>query len=241
MINVVRQNQIPASLNTAEIQDYNQKAILYLKDPVCNSKPPIKAPYRNSDVLEAFDRDFYSKCYLTEQKYVNSWIMPIDHFLPQNERPDLVYDWNNLFPISYYSNLIKPKKTPNGGLLDPSNTEDDVETEIIYSLPFNDNPQFEPLNPDNIKALNTCKLLNRIHNGHDESTQKSTADLRHTIHKRREEILKKIIEWRKHPEGSAEKHQAKGELKVFLSRESSFTMLIRSVPAVRQLPLDFLD
>ena len=242
MINVVRQKETPASLNTVEIQKYIQKAILYVNDPDHNPKPDKPATYRNSDLLEAFDRDFYSKCYMTEKKFINSWTMDIDHFFSQNERPTLVYDWNNLFPADHYSNMIKPRKTPDGGLLDPSNPNDDVEKEIFYSLSsYGYDPQFEPQNPTNIKAVNTCNLLTRVHNGHDETTKKGTEDLRHGIHKRYIKVLHKINEWRSHEEGSAEKNQAKRELRDLLSRKSSFTMLIRSMPAVRQLPHEFLD
>ena len=168
--------------------------------------------------------------------------MDIDHFFPQNERPDLVYDWNNLFPVDHYSNMIKPRTTPNGGLLDPSDPNDNVETEILYSLSsYGYDPQFDPLNPANIKAVNTCNMLTRIHNGHNEATKKGTEDLRHGIHKRYIEVLQKIIEWRRHEEGSVDKNQAKRELKELLSRQSSFTMLMRSMPAVRQLPKEFLE
>ena len=38
-----------------------------------------------------------------------------------------------------------------------------------------------------------------------------------------------------------EKVQAKRELKDLISKKSSYTMLIRSMPAVRQLPADFFD
>jgi hypothetical protein len=242
MINVVRRQQAPDALNSPEIQTYIRAAILHLTDPVNNPKPAKPVTYRTSDLLEAFDHDFYSKCYLTEMKFINSWIMDIEHFLSQNERPDLIYEWTNLFPAEHYSNMIKPRTTPPGGLLDPSNPADNVETEILYSLSaYGYEPQFDPFDLTNVKASNTCILLNRIHNGHDELTKKGTSDLRHGIHKKYIEVLRKIIDWRRFEEGTAEKNQAKRELKDLLSRKSSFTMLIRSMPAVQQLPHDFFD
>jgi hypothetical protein len=242
MINIVRQNAIPASLNTPEIQTYIQNAILYLNDPDNNPKPEKPVTYRNSDLLEAFDRDFHSKCYLTELKYFNSWIMDIEHFFPQNEQPELIYNWDNLFPAEHYSNMIKPRTTPVGGYLDPCNPNENVETEIQYTLSvYGYDPQFEATIPGNVKAVNTCNLLNRVHNGHNETTTKATSDLRHGIHKKYIEVLQKINEWRMHGVGTPDKIQARRELKDLLSRKSSFTMLIRSMPAVRQLPQEFLD
>jgi hypothetical protein len=242
MINITRQGNSPASLNTPEIQQYIQEAIEYLNDPDNNPKPTKPASYRNSDLLEAFDRDFYSKCYLTEMKFINSWIMDIEHFIPQNEAADLVYEWNNLFPAEHYSNMIKPRITPPGGYLNPCDPNEDVETEILYTLSaYGDDPCFEAHDLDNPKAVNTCNLLNRIHNGHNDDTIKGTKQLRHSIHKKYIEVLNKIIEWRSHAENTQEKLQAKRELKDLISRKSSFTMLIRSMPAVRQLPYDFFD
>ena len=242
MINVVRQKQTPESLNKVEIQTYIQEAILHLEDPNRNAKPKKTEAYRNADVLDAFDRDFYSKCYLTEKQFVNSYTMDIDHFIPQNERPDLVYEWNNLFPIEHYTNMIKPRKTPDGGLLDPCDPNDDVETEILYFLfDLGYEPQFKPKDPNNIKAKNTCYLLTRVHNGHDDNTKKGTKELRHGIRKRYREVLDKISDWKRYEEGTVKKNLVKNELKNLLSRKSSFTMLIRSTPAVRQLPDGFLD
>lgn len=242
MINVTRCKKVPDSLNVAEIQVYIQESVNYLNDPVNNSKPSKPVPYRNSDLLNAFDENFHSKCYLTETKYANSWIMDIEHFVPQNERPDLVYEWTNLFPADHYTNMIKPRKNPLGGYLDPCNPKDDVETEIIYTLSsYGYDPDFTPSNDKNIKALNTCDLLKRVHNGHDQETINGTENLRHSIHKKYIMILNKIIEWQNYCKGTQEEIQAKRELKDLLSRKSSFTMLMRSIPAVRRLSSDFFD
>lgn len=194
--------------------------------------------------MEAFDRDFFSKCYLTEQKYANSWIMDIDHFIPQNERPDLVYEWANLFPVNHYANMIKPRKTPAGGYLNPSIEEDDVESDILYSFSsvYGEDPFFEPADAANQKAVNTCKLLDRLHNGHDTNTQKATINLRSVIHKRYKEIQNKIAQWRNVEKGSSEEVKIRIELKRLLSRKASFSMLMRSMVAVKvYLPADFLD
>ena len=169
--------------------------------------------------------------------------MDIEHFIPQAERPDLVYEWSNLFPAEHNSNMRKPRVTPAGGYLDPCNPDDDVENEIMYSLsPNGFDPYFEAGNPLNIKAVNTCNLLNRIHNGHDENTKKSTLELRHTIHKKYVKILNKICAWQGYADGSPEKFQAARELRDMLSRKSSFTMLCRTIPAVRLfVPEEFFD
>jgi hypothetical protein len=242
MINIKR-GALPKSLNSPEIQQYITDAVNHLDDPQNVSCPKKPESYRTSDLLEAFDIDFYSKCYLTEEWFSNSWSMDVEHFIPKNERPDLVYEWTNLFPASHYANMIKPRKTPPGGYLNPCTDTEDVESEIIYTLAaLGADPYFEARNPQNIKAVNTASLLIRIHNGHDENTKKATKNLRFTISKKYDTILNTIIKWQGAKEGSQEKFQFKRELKELLSRKSHFTMLCRSIPAVRQnLPSDFFD
>jgi hypothetical protein len=242
MINITRSPIIPDSLNTPEIREYINSMIAHLNDDKNNPKPEKPASYRTSDLLEAFDRDFCSKCYLTEMKFSNSWAMDIEHFIPQNEQPDLVYEWTNLFPADHYSNMLKPRNTPVGGYLSPCDPNDDVETEIAYSLSaYGESPDFTAVNAENQKSVNTATLLKRVHNGHDYNTKMATASLRHAIHKKYIEILKTTVEWYKSVDGTQEKEQAKRELKDLLSRDSSFTMLCRSIPAVQQLPNDILD
>jgi hypothetical protein len=249
MINIQRSPIAPASLQTTEIQAYIQDAIAYLQEIELHTQNPTlpkpdkpKKPknYRNSDLLEAFDKDFHAKCYLTEEKFINSWVMDIEHFEGQTERPDLVFEWTNLFPASHQANILKPRNTPAGGYLNPC--EDDVENEIFYVLSVDNKPCFEEKDSTNLKAVNTAKLLNRVHNGHDGDTEKSTATLRHNIQKRKMEVLEKIIVWQGSPDGSQEKIQAKHDLIGLLSRKSSFTMLLRSMSVVRlYVPKEFLD
>jgi len=242
MINAQRPAQIPTYLLSSEIKAYIDEAILHMTNPEINPKPTKPVPYRNSDLLEAFDAIFHSKCYLTELKSENSWEMEIEHFLPQSERPDLVYDWNNLFPADGNANRMKPKSTPAGGYLNPCDPADDVESEIFYTLSaYGEDPSFEPQDPNNIKSVNTCNLLRRLHHGHNHDTNRKTDGLRHAIHKKYILILQTMLRW-KDPDPQ-KKAQAARELRELLSRKSSFTMLCRSIPSVlNDLPAnEFFD
>lgn len=242
MINISRNQNSPLALEIPEIKDYIINYINYSNDPDNYSKPKKPVSYRSSDLLEAFDRDFHSKCYLTEQKFANSWFMDIEHFIPQNEQGELIYEWSNLFPAEHYTNMIKPRSTPLGGYFDPCCENDDVENDIVYNLSVHGNdPSFTPRYANIPKAQNTCNLLNRLHNGHDYNTEKATESLRHAIHKKYIEILHKVIEYKSNPDGSQEKFQALKELKDLVSRKSSFTMLCRSIPALKFVTEDIFD
>ena len=242
MINVIRTPDSLPSLETDTIKKYLLDLAIYQEDRKNNTEPAKPSNYRNWDVLEAFDNCFYSKCYLTEEKKFNSWKFDVDHFLPQNERPDLVYTWSNLFPCEHSTNLIKPRKSPFGGLLDPTNSKEDVETLIYYSADFQfDHISFTPVDSSNKKVVNTCALLDRVHNGHDEWSKKTTENLRFDIQTRADIILKEINLWRKAENGSAEKSEHETALKTYLSRKNSFTMLMRSMPTAQKFCKHLFD
>jgi len=236
MINITREKEVPKSLDTPEIQDYIQKAIAYKKDPKNKEKPTPPSSYRNSDLLDAFDRCFYAKCYLTEEKFINSYTMDVEHFIPKSEAPELRYEWTNLFPAEHNANMSKPNKTPEGGYLNPCDPADDVEKQIIYTLSaLGERPFFDPIDKNNLKEVNTTELLDRLHNGHDENSIRKTADLRNAIQKKYINLYQLIAEYGLESISLQRKTQIKNELKGLLSRRASFTMLCRSIPAVIQL------
>src|SRR5687768_5515617 len=111
MINLVRPEAVPSSLRDPRIQEYLDKLAEYKDNPsLPKPEPPVN--YRSSDILKAFNESFHSKCYLTEQKFVNSWWMDVDHFIPKAEKPELRYEWTNLFPVEHHANVMRPRKTP---------------------------------------------------------------------------------------------------------------------------------
>jgi hypothetical protein len=133
MINVKRTKTPPSSLQNQAIKDYIDALTNWKENPV-GEKPTCTAAYRTSDVIDAFDDCFFAKCYLTEKKFVSAYEMDIEHFYPKNEYPELKYEWTNLFPADHDANMLKERKLPEGGYLNPC--EDDVENEIIYQLSF---------------------------------------------------------------------------------------------------------
>ncbi len=249
MINFTRGKR-PDSLDNPDIKTYLEEVVAYNnlseEERKNTSQPKGNISYRNSDVLEAFDRDFYSKCYLTEQKYQTSYSMDIEHFRSKafGQFPTLKYEWTNLYPCSHDANMSKPRTEPTGGYLDPCEPKDDVEEEIVYTLEMGGVAFFDVKNGNNIKALNTCQLLDKIHTGTDEYSSKKTKDLRFLIHKKEREVIETIMKWQssKLRNSLVEEVRLSGQLKRLLSRKSDFTMLLRSLSCVGEhLPEDFLD
>jgi hypothetical protein len=247
MINVTR-GERPKSLDRPEIKEYIDQVVVYNALPngtKATAKKPDAGKYRDWDVLEAFDRDFYSKCYLTEQKFANSWAMDIEHFKSKafGQSPELKYEWSNLYPCSHDANMLKQKNEPSGGYLDPCKDEEDVEKEIVYSLEFGGKSYFDALNPQNIKAKNTAELLTKLHNGIDKDSKQKTATLRLLINKRADEVTKLIMAWLAAGKNKSQEQEVRlgRQIKEILSRKSDFTMLLRSLACIQYLPEDFLD
>ncbi len=248
MINITRGDK-PTTLDRPEIQRYLDEVIAYnklSKEEKKKAKEPDAGAYRSSDVLKAFDRDFHSKCYLTEQKFENSWAMDVEHFKSKsfNQYPQLKYEWQNLYPCTHDANISKPTIEPVGGYLDPCELTDDVECEIVYTLEMGGKAFFDVKNEGNLKAINTCKLLDKIHNGTSEDSKKKTAELRLLISKKERDLIDTIMKWQRNKlqNNLEEEVRLRGKLKRLLSRKSDFTMLLRSLSCVSEyLPKDFLD
>ena len=250
MINIDRPKQSPVSLQTQAIKDYLDELDAWEND-ITLPKPEPKPSYRNSDLMEAFDKHFFAKCYLTEKKFTNSYQMDVEHFFPKNEYPKLRYEWTNLYPADHDANMMKPRKMPKGGYLDPCNVSDDVENTIIYKYNSvyrhdseNQTCSFTARDSTNLKAVNTAVLLDRLHNGHNEESILKTDGLRFALFKRNKKIIEMITAWQKAGKENNQDEEVRlsQNLKRHLSRTASFTMLMRSTEIVKTyVPKDLLD
>ena len=242
---------VPASLATPEMQQYLADCAAYAAacataaDPASVPLPAKPGSYRGSDVLQAFDAYFFSKCYLTEQWHGSSYEMDVDHFVPVNQNPALKFDWDNLFPAAHKANMMRPRQWPAGGLLDPC--RDKVETRLLATIGANGTqPQFEAVIPGDQAAHNTAGLLNLLHNGKpgDEASRLNTKHLRVTIAKQYHHVLVAIMKFQ-HAQSASNPQlvaNARRELRVLLSRQAPFTMLMRSMmPVVEYVPPELLD
>jgi hypothetical protein len=242
---------VPASLNTPEMQQYVADCAAYAaacaaaSDPSTVSKPVKPGSYRGSDVLQAFDTHFFSKCYLTEQWHGSSYEMDVDHFVPVNQNSALKFDWNNLFPAAHKANMMRPRQWPAGGLLDPCH--DEVETRLEATIEAGgQRPNFKAADQQDQAACNTAELLNLLHNGRlgDEESKRNTKHLRVTIAAQYERVMRAIQYFlAAQASGNSQKLvNARRELKLLLSRQAPFTQLMRSMYSVVEfVPSELLD
>ena len=186
--------------------------------------------WNDRDVLEQLHADFLGKCYLTEE-VLSLGQISVDHFRPKGEPSfvHLTYEWSNLHPTSRTANERRPKKWPEGGLLDPAAPEDDVESRLQQWLDDNFQPKFTATNSDDLKAVNTASQLDHIHN--DVRSIKA-ADLRSTIQIYYVKVQEKLHQLRNaldaKPQNPADISRLENEVRSMLSRQAPFTALIRS-------------
>ena len=134
--------------------------------------------YDGQDVKDRLDDDFHGKCYLCERFHDQQFT--VEHLKPQSAFPDLVCEWNNLFPAHHECNNGRKswatherividgesKAWPIDGMLDPC--EDDVEARLVQRLeptPTGSRVQFAPVDPNDLPAKNTAAELDHLHNG----------------------------------------------------------------------------
>ena len=134
-----------------------------------------------TEVVEALQEIFHSKCYLCENKNSTEW--EVEHLIPHGGNSDLKFDWENLFWSCGHCNHIKGDKfTP---ILDCTKVAVD---EIISFRKVGYFGKEETLNfekvadyPDSAEIQMTCDLLQRIYYGKSSQEQVGAKMLRHEV------------------------------------------------------------
>jgi len=191
--------------------------------------PSIGKKYDTPEVYDALRIVFHRKCYLCETRKLKAENFEIEHFKAHGGDDELKYSWNNLYLACRDCNLYKGTLS---NILDPCNPDEDVEKLIVHKLePLEYIPKFIPLHPSNKKIVNTCKLLDKIHNGSNEKSVNKTEQLREAIQKRAHKLKIAIINYYRNVEKNevVERYKALDEIKQICSRLSPYTMLMRDI------------
>ncbi len=200
--------------------------------------PVIKKNYRTKAIYKKLGVILKNKCFLCETKKEAAENFHIEHFNPHKGDSELKFDWNNLLlACGDTCNLYKSDKTE---LLDPCNPKHDVENLIEYEIikdGFDIKLRFYAKEENNKKLKNTCNLLDKIHNGDQTKSEIKTASLRNAILKRTEALSRATINYykAKHKKNSVEKQRAEKIIKDIISRDSPYTMLLRSIAVKDEL------
>ncbi len=134
--------------------------------------------YRESDVIEQLNSDFYGKCYICEQKE-SITTYHVEHFIPHRGDDTLKYDWNNLFLSCGHCNSVKTAKIFDD-ILNCNDSTHQVEEAIRhYCNPFPKEIAIFEVKISSVKANNTRDLLDKTFNGEHTGFKKlESANLR---------------------------------------------------------------
>lgn len=205
------------------------------------SEPKIENNYRTIEIMNALSIIFKNKCYLCEIKDTSPGVFDVEHFETQKEAKEKRTSWTNLYLACHICNGIKPRITPKHGYLDVCNPNEDVENLIGYDFePLEyDKPIFTTID-ESQKTINTVNLLQKLHYGHDPNTRLRTASLRDSIKNQAKKVIRAIYELDQSRNNTDQESIEKRNLQILFSRNSPFTMLMRSFGNEYNLT-DFFD
>jgi len=202
--------------------------------------PIINKNYKTEQIYDALEIVFGNKCYLCETWQPDPRNFDIEHFKAHGNDPFLKYLWINLY-LACGGTCNQYKS--DAEILDPCNPDENVETLIIYEYTSTAQKiilRFHPKDPNNQKVVNTCNLLDKIHNGSNPKSVRKTAALRLAIRNRAEQLYKAIIKYYKEGKDGNEFEEAIAlrKIKRICSRYSPYTMLMRAVATDEMKPKD---
>ena len=115
--------------------------------------------YNGEDVQAQLMEDQHEKCYICERKLVTDY--EVEHFKSENNYPELVQEWSNLFLACRYCNGKKSDLFDDN--VYPLTT--DVEEEISQRIDFGQNKAVFATTVANVQHDNTIRMLNLFYNG----------------------------------------------------------------------------
>ncbi|MCB9675501.1 MAG: hypothetical protein H6737_10320 [Alphaproteobacteria bacterium] len=194
--------------------------------------------YDGDDVRAQLESDFLGKCYLCERKLDGNW--QIEHFRPQAGRFEhLRTEWTNLFPADSCNQNRKKWPAgeridattafPSDGLLDPSDSECDVEARLVQRMdprPVSADDlvfEFSAVDPTDLPARNTAIELSHIH----DSDGQNGRTLRIALHGRWILVLHDLLALQRALNRGENPAEPVKRLRALLRATAPFTALLR--------------
>ncbi|QXH87754.1 hypothetical protein HU773_019065 [Pseudomonas shahriarae] len=182
--------------------------------------------WRGKDIAEALRKDFLNKCYLCETKDPLSF--NVEHFESRRDRPDMQFEWSNLFFSCARCNNFKAAETR---VVDCTNPNLDVCRLIKHSPPvtaYGKEVIVEAMSDDPL-VVETAELLGRIYNQEDTGNRMvAGAYLRKRIFKKYYSLLEQINIY-EDDEGrlDSDRDRAFELIKNFMHKKQEFSAFLR--------------
>lgn len=115
--------------------------------------------YNGEDVYAQLLEDQHEKCYICERKLVTDY--EVEHLKSENNYPELMQEWTNLFLACRYCNGKKSDSFDDN--VYPLTA--DVEEEICQRIDFGKNKAVFTTSVTDVQHDNTVRMLNLFYNG----------------------------------------------------------------------------
>ena len=176
---------------------------------------------------EALIRMFFGKCYLCETK--DAVGLEIEHFKPQNQFPELTYDWNNLFLVCHHCNTIKNytlDRIKDKAILNCTDITVIIKDLIHFECNSNPKEKIEiscKEEAPNEDLENTIELLDNVFNSKTESKKFDAKFLTNNVTIEMKKLLDVLHEYTFDAHGEETITDCIKRIKNLLSPKSPFT------------------
>lgn len=149
--------------------------------------------YDGEDVKEQLLEDHHEKCYICERRLVTDF--EIEHFKSQDNHPELIQEWSNLFLVCSYCNGKKLSFYDDNVNPLSVNVEDEIEQRIDMRK---NKAEFKSLVDDD-QHNNTVRMLNGFYNGKGKLRKLKEERFFNEIKQKMIEFSRKINEYIMNP------------------------------------------
>ena len=134
----------------------------------------LKKSYREKDVVERLEKDFFGKCYICGLDNLPD--INVEHLIPHRESIEKKFDWDNLFLSCPHCNSVKNRKEYEEKILDCCKT--DPEEKMVFDFDGGENINIFPKDENNEQAVKTSKLIYEVFNIRNTGIRERSSDFR---------------------------------------------------------------
>lgn len=134
----------------------------------------LKKSYREKDVVERLEKDFFEKCYICGLDKLPD--INIEHLIPHKESTEKKFDWDNLFLSCPHCNSVKNRKEYEEKILDCCKV--DPEEKIVFDFDGGENINIFPKDKNDEQAVKTSKLVYEVFNIRNTGMRERSSDFR---------------------------------------------------------------
>lgn len=133
----------------------------------------LKKSYREKDVVERLEKDFFGKCYIYGLDKLPD--INVEHLVPHKGDINKRFDWDNLFLSCPHCNSVKNRKEYEEKILDCCKVDPEEKIEFDYN---EKDINIIPKDKNDEQAVETSKLIYEVFNKKNTGMRERSNDFR---------------------------------------------------------------